>query len=658
LNKSNMVNIEQLTYILPVLKGIAYPLLKISFIGMSEKLFRNAAQATVSVEEFERIDSVLFGTIRSDPVTRVFLLSDLTFYQCFFIALSLVVLISIVYPLNLAMTQYCLNKREVKRLQKVLYQKFILEPNSFNVSEASDLVHTKLAVIEQYWYNSKYFQVGDMTTVIVSLALFLTLAWDLGLLTVGASTVIFFVSTFIWRTLSRPYAQSQAQKEGKASAQLLDLVLCKEVVLTHGQEKEEQVLLHEAIDADKGELLGLARAHFASHFVETLTFTMIMPSLFVFVKEVDLTTDRVFQLLIVIVVLDETLRSYLEYSKRSTEKEEFKRAKAVMCNILNMEEEELFPPPFQWNKILCFAGWWKANSPVEEDPEGGKAMVSGHMDEIDEEASASTTSIPGGSDEDAFGVHVCTMQAVTPKVHRALTNPKEDNLSMEGVSFGYKSSDGGTYRVFNGLYLNLKLGVHYGVMGETGAGKSTIFKGLSGLIRPLQGEIRVANEKIDAACISWRKQLGVVTQHSILLNRTLRENLIYGNEKACNDEDILEALDQVHMKNRVLALPNGLDTIIQENGHEFSGGQRQRFQIVRLLLRDSPIVLLDEFTSALDAETTDDILKVLVPYLKGKTLIMITHDVQTLVLADQVLKLTADGIVRNVKKRRSIIMDK
>ncbi len=178
-----------------------------------------------------------------------------------------------------------------------------------------------------------------------------------------------------------------------------------------------------------------------------------------------------------------------------------------------------------------------------------------------------------------------------------------------------------------------------------------ILQGLSGLIEPLKGHFTVTGKVVHPRSSAWRKQMGIVNQTSILLNRSLRENLCYGIGDR-SDEEIFEALDKVNMKARILMLPQGLDTIIRENGNEFSGGQRQRLQIARLLLTSCSVVLLDEFTSALDADTTADVLRVMESYLVGKTLIMISHDVQTLCLAQRIFDMKVGGKVEDVTTER------
>lgn len=145
---------------------------------------------------------------------------------------------------------------------------------------------------------------------------------------------------------------------------------------------------------------------------------------------------------------------------------------------------------------------------------------------------------------------------------------------------------------------------------------------------------------------SWRRQVAVVSQESLLFNRSLRENIAYGeNMNSVKDGDIMRVLEKVNLTETVMALPDGLDTVVRENGNEFSGGQRQRLQIARLLLSSCPIIVLDEMTSALDRKTTEDVIRELKSFVVGKTLIMITHDIQTLTLTDNVLDMNKLGEV-------------
>lgn len=622
--------IEQLTYILPVLKALVYLAFKVSLIALSEKVFRASLDATLEAEQSAELNAVL-DPIREDKVTNAFLLGSLTFYETFAVTVGLVILSALLYPGYSAISEHYLNRKEVKRLQLIFYDKFILEVNSFNVAEASELAHTKIAAVEYYWRQTKYGKVDNMASIIFGLILFMVLAWDLGLVTLLVAIIVFIVSTAIWKVLSTPYAQQREQKAEEASARLLDLVICKDLVVTHAKEVEEREALREAIDSDSDEIRHLVRAAFCSGFVEVLTFTMTMPILFMFVHEVDLTIERVFQLLLVVVLLDELLRSYLANSKHAPIIEEYERAKRVISMALDIDEDDLFPPAFDFST--------KTSKIISVDTESDVSTV-------DLEAQVSA--------KEAIPNHVraerSTQRRLSDVVRNALNVSKEEastggmpSILFEDVSFGYPTKSGEVFTVIENLTLSFQLGTHYAILGETGAGKSTIFRGLAGLMRPTAGHIKVAGERIDMTHRSWRSQMGVVSQDSVLLNRSLRDNLTYGINKECTDVDIFEALEAVNMKDRVLAMPDVLDTVIRENGNELSGGQRQRIQIARLLLRDCDIVLLDECTSALDKETTEEILEILKKFLVGRTLIMITHDLETLVLAEKTLKVKVGG---------------
>ena len=282
--------------------------------------------------------------------------------------------------------------------------------------------------------------------------------------------------------------------------------------------------------------------------------------------------------------------------------EEYQRAKQEFCHVLEMDEPDLFPKYFQWPKFECDS----SSSSAVLEPESNILMQ--HKD-------------------------------------------GKSSIELANTTFGYTLQDDTTVRVIEKFCASFELGDRYAIMGETGCGKSTIFKGLAGLLKPIKGVISVDGKTVDLTSTKWRRNfIGVVQQESILFNRSLRENLTYGIDDelevgSLRDSILFEALEKVNMKQTVEQMPNGLDTMINCNGGEFSGGQRQRLQICRLLLRNRPVVLLDECTSALDRSTMQDILRVLNVFLadEKKTLIMITHDIQTLGIARHILNMSAGG---------------
>ena len=443
--------------------------------------------------------------------------------------------------------------------------------------------------------------------------------------------------------MSTPWSEQRELKAATANAQLLDLVNCKDVIRSHAKENIEETALKTVLDADHKEIHMLVWAKIVTEFVKTTTFFMVTPLLFVFVFIIDPTLERVFALLIIIVVWDDMTRAYLDILASEPINEEYDRAKNVFCRVLGVDEATLFP------HTITLPQWCLGNQRIPKDIELG-------LPRPNQMSYKSLNPDPSSAP---------AAQVLPPKVVNALRTPsdKDSNkenghsLCMEGISFGYKMADGTMFNVMDNLDLTFQLGHHYAIMGETGAGKSTIFKILAGLLQPVHGRIVVNGEAVDPTSRLWREQVGVVSQDSVLFNRTIRENLEYGMNPdivstGTTETDLWRVLEQVKMDDRVRQLPMGLDTMIHDSGHEFSGGQQQRLQIARLLLRSScSIVLLDECTSALDTETTEDILQILKTFLIDKTLVMVTHDAQTLCLADTVLKMQVGGIIENVTSK-------
>jgi len=638
-------SIQQLCYILPLLKGIIYPLFKVSLVALAEKVLREALRLSISPSLFAQFEEAIFGGIESSGVLQFFLLTSLSFAQTFAVTVSIALVLACIIPLYRALDENYLNYIEVKRIQGILYERFILDTNSVAIQEASDLMYTKIASVEKYWSSSKYKTVDDITSILSGLTLLLILAWDLGLMTLGATILIVFVAALVWKKMSTPWSEQRELKAATANAQLLDLVNCKDVIRSHAKENIEGTALKMILDADHEDIKMLAWAKLVSEFVKYFTFTMVTPLLFVFVFFVDPTLERVFELFIILVVSDDMTRAYVQYLSKGPIDAEYNRAKNVFCRVLGVDEAALFPP------TITFPRWFPSNKRSRIDIELGLP----HPNQ----------SSYKGLNPDPSSAPAA--QVLPQKVVNALRTPSDKdsnkenshNLCMEAISFGYKMADGTMFNVMNNLNLSFQLGHHYAIMGETGAGKSTIFKILSGLVQPVHGRIVVNGEAVDPTSRLWREQVGVVSQDSVLFNRTIRENLEYGMNPdvvstGTTETDLWRVLEQVKMDDRVRQLPMGLDTMIHDSGHEFSGGQRQRLQIARLLLRSScSIVLLDECTSALDTETAEDILQILTTFLIDKTLVMVTHDTQTLCLADTVLNMKVGGIIEDVTAKMS-----
>lgn len=618
----------RLCYVLAALRGIFFPFVKICLIAMTEKLLRASLQQDIDEELYEQLEDNVFDVSSSSPIVDAFLMKDLSLKETYAMAAALTCVVTASLAWSKSLHENFLNYAEVKRLQLLVYQKFIMEPNNIAINEASDLLYTKIAAVEKYWSETKYKKVDDLSTIATSLFLILLLSWDLGLACIVGAILIFGVSGWIWNTLSTPYYENRMENSQKANSLLLDLIQCKDIVLIHAQERKEQERLRNIVKADQNDIKHLSRAKLVSDCFITGPFTMITPSIIMLVYKFDLSMERVFQLLILIVLLDEFMRAFLASTYHPPIETEYQRAKDTFCHVLGMEEEELFPREF--------IKLWP-------DPEKQRCR----QEMADEKKARETRR----SSLRELTKHISNFIS---KAFEAPQMEKCDKILLEDVSFGYKKKDGTTCTIIEHLNMELQVGEHYAIMGETGVGKSTLFKAISGLHEPLSGNIYFDGDAVDPTSVYWREKVAVVGQHAVFLNRSLRENLCYGLPVADTptDDQIWEALDKVKMRSRIQSMPEGLDLVMEDNGSQFSGGQRQRLQIARLLLSSCPLVLLDECTSALDPDTTQEVLEVLRQHMVGKTMIMITHDVNTLFLAKHVLEMKPGGYVERVKAQR------
>jgi subfamily B ATP-binding cassette protein MsbA len=198
---------------------------------------------------------------------------------------------------------------------------------------------------------------------------------------------------------------------------------------------------------------------------------------------------------------------------------------------------------------------------------------------------------------------------------------------------------------------NINFTVHRGevvaLVGPSGAGKSTLLNLLPRFYDVTTGHIRIDGHDLrDVTLASLRDQIGVVTQQTILFNDTVRHNVAYGRLSASED-DILGALKAAHAYDFVMALPEGLDTLIGEQGVRLSGGERQRLAIARALLKDPPILILDEATSSLDSESEREVQQALDRLIVGRTTLVIAHRLSTVRNADRIIALE-DGRIMEI----------
>ena len=206
-------------------------------------------------------------------------------------------------------------------------------------------------------------------------------------------------------------------------------------------------------------------------------------------------------------------------------------------------------------------------------------------------------------------------------------------IRIEDVRFSYP---GAARDVLDGASLAIEPGERVAVLGRSGSGKSTLASLIRGDLRPDAGSVTLGGAPASAFGDGMARYLGVIQQQTYLFNRTLMENLRIGREDATEDE-VLDVLDKVGLGALVERLPEGLDTLVDEAGMRFSGGERHRIALARVLLQDVPIIVLDEPTVGLDPATERALLETFFETTKGKTLIMITHHLQGVASMDRVV---------------------
>ncbi|MBS1747808.1 MAG: ABC transporter ATP-binding protein [Bacteroidetes bacterium] len=228
------------------------------------------------------------------------------------------------------------------------------------------------------------------------------------------------------------------------------------------------------------------------------------------------------------------------------------------------------------------------------------------------------------------------------------------DIVFDKVSFSYNPE----IPIIRNFSLGIRCGERVGICGPTGCGKSTIVSLIARFYDPVSGRILIDGSDIsDFTIEGLREQIGFVLQDTVLFYGTIRENIAYGKPDS-TEAEIIEAATLANAMEFIDKLPCGLDTIVGERGVTLSGGQRQRIAIARAVIRNSPILILDEPTSSLDAESEKMVMEGMENLMTGRTVIIIAHRLATIKNADKIIVVnngviaeegTHDELIRNEK---------
>lgn len=215
------------------------------------------------------------------------------------------------------------------------------------------------------------------------------------------------------------------------------------------------------------------------------------------------------------------------------------------------------------------------------------------------------------------------------------------DIAFHDVSFGYQPDK----TALHGISFTASAGTLTALVGPSGAGKTTITNLIPRLYEVDSGAIRIGGRSIREFTLdSLRSQIGLVTQDTYLFNGTIRDNLMYADAGA-GEAGMIAACKAAYIHDFIMSLPEGYDTVVGNRGIKLSGGEKQRISIARVLLKNPPVIIMDEATSSLDTASEYYIQQAMRSLLQGKTSIVIAHRLSTIMAADQILVIQAGAIV-------------
>jgi subfamily B ATP-binding cassette protein MsbA len=228
--------------------------------------------------------------------------------------------------------------------------------------------------------------------------------------------------------------------------------------------------------------------------------------------------------------------------------------------------------------------------------------------------------------------------------------PFSRQVEFDDVSFGYDPA----VPILRGIALKARAGEVIAIVGSSGAGKTTLVNLLPRFHDVTGGSLRIDDVDVrDASLRSLREQIAIVTQETILFNDTVWNNICYG-QPGMSEERVYGAAQAALAHEFVAAMPEGYQTMLGERGQRLSGGQRQRLAIARALLKDSPILILDEATSELDSESELLVQKALANLMTERTVFVIAHRLSTIRRADKIIVLE-DGVIAETGTHQELL---
>ncbi|MBE9193431.1 ABC transporter ATP-binding protein [Gloeocapsopsis crepidinum LEGE 06123] len=246
-----------------------------------------------------------------------------------------------------------------------------------------------------------------------------------------------------------------------------------------------------------------------------------------------------------------------------------------------------------------------------------------------------------------------TPTAIPTGSHPLPLKAVKGEVRLDNITFAYKDRN----HVLKNLSLHIPAGANIGIVGATGSGKSTLVKLLLRFYEIQAGQILVDGIDIrELRLLDLRRCIGWVSQDVFLFHGTVAENIVYGNFDASHD-DIIHAAKLAEAHEFIVQLPQGYDTIVGERGQKLSGGQRQRLAIARAILKDPPILILDEATSAVDNETEAAIQKSLFVITQNRTTIAIAHRLSTIRHSDRIYVMDKGEVVEQGKHEELLALN-